>query len=121
MKPTPKELYTLLQTITFDIVSWAKPGMLVADVEEKVREMLGEYSSYFTHALGHGVWIQIHESPRVSTKSTAVLEPWMVITIEPGIYWLTIQNTKDKIQNKKFYGLRYEEMVLVDTDKLTVI
>ena len=55
MKPTSKELYTLLQKITTDIISWAKPGMLVADVEEKAREMLGEYSSYFTHALGHGL------------------------------------------------------------------
>jgi hypothetical protein len=66
----------------------------------------------------------------------------MVITIEPGIYGIKIQNTKDKIQNEEsprhssqarnerevesitnsvVYGLRYEEMVLVDKEKLIVL
>lgn len=71
--------------------------------------------------------IQIHESPRVSGKSSEILEPGMVITIEPGVYGIPIQsraeiqNTKDKIQDGRTYGLRYEEMVFVDKEKLRVL
>ncbi len=75
--------------------------MKVADIDAKARDMLGEYASYFTHSLGHGVGIDIHEEPFISARSEAILEPGMVITIEPGIY----------ITGK--YGARYEEMVLV--------
>lgn len=58
--------------------------------------------------------IQIHESPRISGKSVEVLEPGMVITIEPGIYGIPMNN-------EKIYGLRYEEMIFVDKEKLVVL
>lgn len=83
---TPQDLYQLLQDVTNHIIAWAKPGMKMCELDTEARRMLGEYSQYFTHSLGHGVGIQIHESPRVSGKSVEILEPGMVITIEPGIY-----------------------------------
>jgi len=84
------------------------------------------------------VGIQIHESPRVSGKSREILEPGMVITIEPGVYFgkkHNAQSTKHKegilsrypelvlgsTHDDLVYGLRYEEMVLVDKYKLTVL
>lgn len=111
---TPQELYQFLQDITHHIITWAKPGMKMSDIDAEARRMLGEYAPYFTHSLGHGVGIQIHESPRVSGKSTEILEPGMVITIEPGIYGLPMQNSHT-------YGLRYEEMIFVDKEKLRVL
>jgi Xaa-Pro aminopeptidase len=83
---TSSELYQLLQEVTNHIIAWAKPGMKMCDLDAEARRMLGEYSEYFTHSLGHGVGIQIHESPRVSGKSAEILQPGMVITIEPGVY-----------------------------------
>lgn len=83
--------------------------MRVADIEKKARELLGEYESYFTHSLGHGVGIDIHEAPGISSKSEEILQEGMIITIEPGIY----------ISGK--YGARYEEMCMVLRDKLTVL
>ena len=80
------EIYSLLQKITAEIISWAKPGMRVADLDKKAREMMGDYEPYFTHSLGHGVGIDIHEAPHLSTRSDEILEPGMIITIEPGIY-----------------------------------
>jgi len=60
---TPTELYQLLQNVTQYIITWAKPGMRVSDVDARAREMLGDYAPYFTHSLGHGVGVQIHEMP----------------------------------------------------------
>jgi Xaa-Pro aminopeptidase len=96
-----EEIYSLLQKVTNHTISWAKPGMKVSELDKKVRTLLGEYEPYFTHSLGHGVGIDIHESPSVSSKSDEILQEGMVITIEPGIY----------IPGK--YGARYEEMILV--------
>lgn len=80
------EIYDLLQNVTRLIIDWAQPGMKVADLDTKARKMLGEYEPYFTHSLGHGVGIDIHEAPHISKKSKEILRPGMVITIEPGIY-----------------------------------
>ncbi len=156
IQSSPQEMYQLLQDITNHIISWAKPGMKMCELDAEARRMLGEYSEYFTHSLGHGVGIQIHESPRVSGKSAEILEPGMVITIEPGVYGIKIQN-REEVHNTQYtiqnegnsivtpakagvyhvatvmdsrlrgndgevvYGLRYEEMVLVDKDKLIVL
>lgn len=91
----------LVTEVTQEIIRHVKPGIKVADLDKKARKMLGEYAKYFTHSLGHWVGIDIHEGPHISGKSKDTLQPWMVITIEPGIY----------IPGK--YGARYEEMVLV--------
>ena len=59
------------------------------------------FEKYFIHTTGHGVGIDIHESPAVSEKSQTVLKEGMVITIEPGIY----------LKNK--FGVRIEDTILV--------
>lgn len=94
-------IYTLLQNIVDTIIPLAKPGMKVADLDKKTREMLWEYESYFIHSLGHGVGIDIHEKPFLSSKSDDILQAWMVVTLEPGVYF------------SWKYGARYEEMCVV--------
>ena len=42
---------------------------------------------YFTHSLGHGVGLETHEGPRLSPTSTKPLQPGMIVTIEPGLYF----------------------------------
>lgn len=78
-------------------------GKLVDSVARSTLDAWG-YEKYFTHGLGHGVGLEIHEAPTVSAKSPFTLHEGMVITIEPGIY----------IPHK--YGVRIEDMVVVTTD-----
>jgi Xaa-Pro aminopeptidase len=104
-----RKIGELVTHVTHEIIAWAKPGMKVAELDKKARKMLGKYAKYFTHSLGHGVGIDIHEAPHVSSKSDETLEPWMIITIEPGIY----------MAGK--YGARYEEMCVVSDVWLRVL
>lgn len=63
-------------------------------------------SEYFTHSLGHGVGLEIHEYPRLSFKSDAVLQNDMVFTIEPGVY----------LDGE--FGIRIEDTVLLNDGKV---
>ena len=78
-------------------------GKLVDSVARSTLDAWG-YEKYFTHGLGHGVGLEIHEAPTVSAKSPFTLHEGMVITIEPGIY----------LPHK--YGVRIEDMVVVTTN-----
>ncbi|MDE7234650.1 MAG: aminopeptidase P family protein, partial [Ruminiclostridium sp.] len=78
-------------------------GKLLENVARSTLDAWG-YEKYFTHGLGHGVGLEIHEAPAVSVRSPFPLHEGMVITIEPGVY----------IPHK--YGVRIEDMVVVTTN-----
>ena len=44
------------------------------------------YGEYFTHSIGHGIGMMIHEAPMMRANTELVLQAGMVVTIEPGIY-----------------------------------
>jgi Xaa-Pro aminopeptidase len=69
-------------------VNAARPGATAEDVDRATRGVLKKagFGRFFTHASGHGVGLEIHEPPRLGEKQPEVLQPGMVITIEPGIY-----------------------------------
>ncbi len=81
----------------------AKPGAKASEVDAAARGVLEKYglAKYFIHSTGHGVGIEVHEAPRVTFSDGTVLEPGMVITIEPGVY----------IPGK--LGVRIEELVVI--------
>lgn len=70
-----RKIGELVTQVTKNIIGWAQLGMKMSELDKKAREMLGEYELYFTHSLGHGVGIDIHEAPHVSSKSEEILEP----------------------------------------------
>ncbi|MGL6124890.1 MAG: aminopeptidase P family protein [Metamycoplasmataceae bacterium] len=80
-----------------------RPGISSKEIDDICRKYITEmgYGNNFIHGTGHGVGIDIHELPSVSSKMPMILEPGMVITVEPGIY---IENVG---------GARIEDVVLV--------
>lgn len=84
-------------------VAAVKPGATAGEVDSAARKLLKSegLAKYFTHSTGHGVGLEIHESPRIASSRNEILRPGMVIAIEPGVY----------IPGK--YGIRIEDMVLV--------
>jgi len=80
-----------------------RPGVAVGEIDAAARKVLSKagLGRYFTHSTGHGVGLEIHESPRVANGQREILQPGMVITIEPGVYF------------PGKWGVRIEDMVAV--------
>jgi len=80
-----------------------RPGVAVGEVDAAARKVLRKagLGRYFTHSTGHGVGLEIHEAPRVANGQKEILQPGMVITIEPGVYF------------PGKWGVRIEDMVAV--------
>ena len=62
------------------------------------------YGEYFVHRTGHGLGVEIHESPYITSSSQTELDEGMVFSIEPGIY----------LPGR--FGLRLEEIVILRSD-----
>ena len=66
-----------------------RPGMKASELDLVHRDVYRRYGyqDKVAHSLGHGVGLEIHEEPRISARCDTVLEPGMVITVEPGLYF----------------------------------
>lgn len=82
-----KELYSIIQKAQEEAVAVLKPGIQVKVPDNEVRKVIPEkYIEYYYPGLGHGVGLEIHETPVLGRDYDAGIEENMVITIEPGIY-----------------------------------
>lgn len=65
-----------------------REGISVRELDHVARSTIESagYGKYFLHGLGHGVGLEIHEPPYLSSRGTGVLSEGMVFTIEPGVY-----------------------------------
>ncbi len=80
-----------------------RPGAEIAEIDRVAREYIASkgYAKNFSHNLGHGFGLEIHEYPHISRQEASAVKPGMTFTIEPGIY----------LPGK--FGIRIEDMVLV--------
>ena len=80
-----------------------RPQRTCKSVDETCRKIIEKYhyGHNFIHSTGHGIGLDVHESPNITSKSTTKLKKDMAITVEPGIY----------IPNK--LGVRIEDSVIV--------
>lgn len=88
-----------------------KAGIKACDIDQEARSFLKkkELDSYFTHALGHGVGLEIHETPVLAPRDKTILMPGMVETIEPGVY---IPGTG---------GVRIEDTVAIQKEGISIL
>ncbi len=66
----------------------AKPGASGQDVDRAARQVIEDagYGQYFIHRTGHGLGLEVHETPNMVESNLEPLRPGNVFTIEPGIY-----------------------------------
>ena len=83
-----------------------KCGTLTDEADGFAREYLKEkgLDKYFTHSLGHGLGLEIHEYPTLSFRKKDEITEKMLFTIEPGVY----------LEGK--FGIRIEDTVLLTKD-----
>jgi Xaa-Pro aminopeptidase len=84
-----RRAYDAVKQAQLSAIESVRPGATVAQVDTAARKVLRRagLGRYFTHSTGHGVGLEIHEAPRVARGQDEVLQPGMVITIEPGVYF----------------------------------
>ncbi len=92
-------------------IAKARSGMKANRVDALTRDVIEKagFGKYYVHSTGHGVGLDIHEMPYISTKSDSIIEDGMVYTIEPGIY----------IPGE--FGIRIEDMVAMVNGKVKVL
>lgn len=85
-----QEIYSVVLAAQQAALDRVKPGITGRMVDLAARNVIEKagYGRYFGHGLGHSFGLDIHEAPRFAqnTQGDIVLEPGMVMTVEPGIY-----------------------------------
>lgn len=83
-----KEIYDAVRQGQLIGREQASVSAKISDVDHAVRNQIQQsgFGQYFTHGLGHGVGLEIHEDPFLSAKTADKITEDMVITVEPGIY-----------------------------------
>lgn len=113
VKGTPSDalaaMYDAVLTAQISAFNEVRPGAPLSAPHQKCVDIFLERGYHvgdqgFTHGTGHGLGIDIHEAPYVSSSSKAIFEPGHVVTIEPGLYY------------PEHGGVRIEDVVAVTED-----
>jgi len=98
-----KRMYGVVRACNERCIAACKPGVTGSELDEIARAFFKEHNvdQYFLHGLGHGIGLEVHEGVFLRQKRMRALEPGMVVTIEPGLYF------------EGAFGVRVEDYVLV--------
>ena len=101
-----REAYETVRRAQRTAIEVARAGLLGGELDKAARDVIEEagLGEWFSHSLGHGVGLDVHEWPRLSQQVEHCLPPGATVTIEPGIY-LPGQ-----------YGIRIEDVIVLRAD-----
>lgn len=98
-----KRIFNIVQKTKSIAEKMLTDGVKVKEIDLAVRKVFKRYGveKNFLHSTGHGIGKKVHEKPKISFKSDAILKEGMIVTIEPGLYF------------KNSFGIRIEDMFLI--------
>lgn len=101
------EVYRIVRKANEASAAAARPGMTGEELDAAARSVIEEagYGAFFTHRLGHGIGMDIHEEPYIVKGNRGVLSPGNVFSNEPGIY----------LPGK--FGIRLEDVLFLREDR----
>ncbi len=107
-RPTSKleKVYNTVLKAQCAAIDAIRPGVTCKKVDQIARKVIDKagFGKYFSHGLGHGIGLDIHEGPRLGGNDSTELKPGMIVTVEPGIYL------------SGWGGVRIEDDILVTRD-----
>jgi Xaa-Pro aminopeptidase len=101
-----KDAYLIVLSAQLAALDTIRAGLPAIEADQAARRVVEEspFAGTFGHGLGHGLGLDVHERPTMSTETEDVLEAGNVVTVEPGVY----------LPGK--FGVRIEDDVVVTSD-----
>ena len=111
VRPEIRRIFGIVHEAHDAAIAAARPGMSTGELDRVARRLIEKagYGAAFSHSLGHGIGLDVHEAPGLRAKSCIELKPGMVVTIEPGIYLPGVG------------GVRLEDDILITDRGCTVL
>lgn len=83
-----RKVYDIVLKAELAALDAVKPGVTAAQLDHAARGVIEEagFGEYFTHRLGHGLGVSVHEFPSLHGSNDMKIEKGMVFTLEPGVY-----------------------------------
>lgn len=87
-EPEFRRVYELVREAQAAATAAVKPGVAAEKIDAAARGVIvaGGYGDYFTHRVGHGIGLEVHEDPYMVSGNATPLRPGMAFSVEPGIY-----------------------------------